>query len=270
MATIDDAVALYQGYNYSGTGLWLDESTNTNDVTLNGTIPFDTDHFTFNGNADNWGSAPDHPSIDFAEDFTVIVRASVVDAAGSANMFVIKGSGSPGFGSGNYWAVYESLSGANIDVSQSPPLLVASTGTTVDDEVFVAAIRYDDTANETEAFFNGTGSGTPAIGNTEAASGTTLHIGAWKQSGDFPLNGAIYGVALFDIALTNQEISDIGDILGVVQVASGPSNPEYGDALLKELQVAGATSKEVVGALNELNATSGVEFDLAYRTYRGI
>ena len=45
---------------------------------------------------------------------------------------------------------------------------------------------------------------------------------------------------------------------------------EYGDTLLKELQDAGATSKEVVGALNELNATVGVEFDLAYRTYRGI
>jgi len=45
---------------------------------------------------------------------------------------------------------------------------------------------------------------------------------------------------------------------------------EYGDAMLKQLQAAGATSKEVVGALNELNGTSGVEFDEAYRTYMGI
>lgn len=42
---------------------------------------------------------------------------------------------------------------------------------------------------------------------------------------------------------------------------------EYGDTLLRALQDAGATSKEVVGALNELNGTTGVEFDLAYRTY---
>ena len=42
---------------------------------------------------------------------------------------------------------------------------------------------------------------------------------------------------------------------------------EYGDALLKELQEAGATSNEFVGALNELNSTTGVEFDLALRTY---
>jgi len=42
---------------------------------------------------------------------------------------------------------------------------------------------------------------------------------------------------------------------------------EYGDAMLKELQTAGATSTEVVGALNELNSTTGVEFDLAFRTY---
>ena len=44
---------------------------------------------------------------------------------------------------------------------------------------------------------------------------------------------------------------------------------EYGDTLLKELQDAGATSKEVVGALNDLNSTVGVGFDLAYRTYTG-
>ena len=45
------------------------------------------------------------------------------------------------------------------------------------------------------------------------------------------------------------------------------TSEEYGDALLKELQVAGATKKEVVAALNELNSTVGVEFDLALRTY---
>ena len=45
------------------------------------------------------------------------------------------------------------------------------------------------------------------------------------------------------------------------------TSTEYGDALLKELQEAGATSKEIVGALNELNSTTGVEFDLALRTY---
>ena len=42
---------------------------------------------------------------------------------------------------------------------------------------------------------------------------------------------------------------------------------EYGDTLLKELQDAGATSKEVVGALNELNSTVGVEFQEALRVY---
>jgi len=39
--------------------------------------------------------------------------------------------------------------------------------------------------------------------------------------------------------------------------------------MLKELQDAGATSKEVVGALNELNSTVGVGFGEAYRTYTG-
>ncbi len=45
------------------------------------------------------------------------------------------------------------------------------------------------------------------------------------------------------------------------------TSEEYGDALLKELQTAGATSKEVVSALNELNGTTGIEFDEALRTY---
>ena len=42
---------------------------------------------------------------------------------------------------------------------------------------------------------------------------------------------------------------------------------EYGDAMLKELQGLGATSKEIVGALNELNSTVGVEYELAKTTY---
>jgi hypothetical protein len=37
--------------------------------------------------------------------------------------------------------------------------------------------------------------------------------------------------------------------------------------MLKELQEAGATKKEVVAALNELNSTSGVEFQEALQTY---
>lgn len=47
----------------------------------------------------------------------------------------------------------------------------------------------------------------------------------------------------------------------------GAGSYEYGDSLLKYLQDQGATSKEIVGALNELNATSGVEFQQAYDTY---
>lgn len=47
----------------------------------------------------------------------------------------------------------------------------------------------------------------------------------------------------------------------------GTGSYEYGDSLLKYLQDQGATSKEIVGALNELNATSGVEFQKAYDTY---
>jgi hypothetical protein len=42
---------------------------------------------------------------------------------------------------------------------------------------------------------------------------------------------------------------------------------EYGDAMLIELQGLGATSTELVGALNELNGTAGVEFSAALSTY---
>ena len=47
----------------------------------------------------------------------------------------------------------------------------------------------------------------------------------------------------------------------------GASGFEYGDVLLAYLQARGATSTELVGALNELNSTTGIEYDLAYRTY---
>ncbi len=54
------------------------------------------------------------------------------------------------------------------------------------------------------------------------------------------------------------------------------TSEEYGDALLAELQTAGATKKEVVAALNELIyaatarsrfSDAPYEFDLALRTY---
>ena len=50
----------------------------------------------------------------------------------------------------------------------------------------------------------------------------------------------------------------------------GASGFEYGDVLLAYLQARGATSTELVGALNELNSTTGIEYDLAYRTYFNI
>ena len=68
-------------------------------------------------------------------------------------------------------------------------------------------------------------------------------------------------------SVASNEVSDTTDALPAL---GGATAVEYGDTMLKALQDAGATSKELVGALNELNATKGVEFDLALRTYRGI
>ena len=57
---------------------------------------------------------------------------------------------------------------------------------------------------------------------------------------------------------------------GTEWLYSGLTVLEYGDTLLAYLQARGATSVELVGALNELNGTTGVEYDLAYRTYFNI
>jgi hypothetical protein len=57
-----------------------------------------------------------------------------------------------------------------------------------------------------------------------------------------------------------------GDILATLK----SFNSQSGSEILANLQAAGATSKEIVGALNELNATSGVEFERAYKTYLGL
>lgn len=58
-----------------------------------------------------------------------------------------------------------------------------------------------------------------------------------------------------------------GEPLATVKNALGVSS---GGELLAVLQAQGATSGEVVGALNELNGTSGVEFEKALRTYLGL
>ena len=147
---------------------------------------------------------------------------------------------------------------------------------------FVATATYAGTTVSVETF-------TDAIGNKTAGSATVSNANSIKYPQNISVGGIgdgspgngtkfeVFAAAIWDRQLSDAEITAVlADPLGAlaqVPVFSGGSGGgglatvEYGDTLLRYLQDQGATSKEIVGALNELNSTTGVEFDLAYRTY---
>lgn len=133
--------------------------------------------------------------------------------------------------------------------------------------------RLIDASPAGEVFVDGAGTGTPsttAVGNL--TTGASFDIGAADTDitpSSF-FEGQIVAVALFREALSDNAVKAIGNAL--VYELADPTGL-HGDALFNWLQVAEAgnfTSLEVVGALNELNGTTGVEYSQARATYLGI
>lgn len=159
-----------------------------------------------------------------------------------------------------------------------------TTDNTTDVNVFMSTMTYAGTTVSVETFLNTildkTTGGVTVTNANAIRFPQNISIGGVGDGS--PSNGTdleVYGAALWNRQLSDAEITlvlaDPDSILSQLPTYGGGGGGgtaptvEYGDTLLRYLQDQGATSKEVVGALNELNATSGVEFDLAYRTYFG-
>lgn len=102
----------------------------------------------------------------------------------------------------------------------------------------------------------------------EASAGLTSY-GPWSAPGLSPNDGS----ANFVLAFAPSGGGGLtfagwkGEPLATLKAAAGTNGHAE---ILAFLQSQGATSGEVVGALNELNGTSGVEFEKALHTYLGV
>ncbi len=214
--------------------------------------------------------------VDLSDDFTALTLVRYMypfswdGIASKANT-----SSSPGWwiensGSTVYAAVRDDLGVRVFDTLAGPSTGYAS----------VIGIRHDSAAKTVEAIVDGAPSGSPT--NTTSLTGSmnntrNLVLGGFDASTQF--KGAMVAFVFWVEKLTDEEITQVeealtatfdgwdGEILATVK---NHLSVTAGGELLAVLQGQGATSKEVVGALNELNGTTGVGFRKALRTYLSV
>lgn len=269
MSVFDRATIWLQASTYGGSGDWVDLSGNGHDATPINSPTHDGTKFTLNGSS-QYFRITDHNDLDFgtSDSFTGIAVAAP-DAANPGGLNYLFGKGFENYacslrpGTTVRSIIYDGTTYIWDDYGSAP----------VSDGVIASfALRRDATANEVEAFVNGAGTGTPTTDTSTAtlANATALTLGA-RVDPLYYFDGGYYGFALFREALSDNDIYTVGRMLelGTVQ------DPRllHGDALftwILENESLTVTDTELVGALNELNGTNGVEYAQARATYLGV
>lgn len=216
---------------------------------------------------DDYFTIADHADLDFdaSTSFTAIAVATrTLD--GADRRILGKRTGTTG------WELYFEYTfdrisgflgdGSTFDAPLSPNNSVA------DNVRVVAATRADRATDQMLAYADGVNSSAADIASTgDASNAQPLYIGRWASGGY--MEGQIVAVALFREALTDTAITIVGRIL------TGEQDPTelHGDALFEYIlanETLTVTDTELVGALNELNGTSGIEYAEARGTYLDI
>lgn len=229
MTVLSTAELLLQAQYYSGSGDWLDRSGNGHDATPQGSPTFAGDRFTLNG-SNQYFTITNHADLNFGatDDFTMVAVVTSDGLAGG-DCCLAKGD----FSSGGFYTLYVNASGVNARDDDGTNFAQDIKSGAVAGVRHAMAMRRDATANELEAFLDGTGSGTPTTDNTgDLTSTAALELGRWILGGtpDNYLQGALYAVGIWRAALTDAEIGQAGSDL----VAPPPSSarvvrsPRYG------------------------------------------
>ena len=158
---------------------------------------------------------------------------------------------------GNIWGnLADGVVGQNVEMTE-PAINTIS----------VAALRRDTTADELGVFLSGVAADAPetdiTTGTANATSG--FSVGA-ASGGSYHFNGKIYAVAFWRRYLTDVEVLYVGERLTAVLPHADLHDGKILEYLTAEFSV---TCREVVGALNEVNGTVGVEYLKARRDFIG-
>jgi len=267
MSILDSADLLLRAYNYSGTGDWLDESGNGYDAVPTGSPTHDGSKFTLNGTSQYFTVADQDELDPGTGDLTVIVVTQIEDSWTGTGRIVSKRAGGV-----SWWDMYIDGNAERSFNSINDMSATFSVNTIADTmtkggvrALSMRVIRAGTMRCGIDgSYYNGTSLATLA---SPTSSSTAMTIGTWGSS---YYKGDIYGVAVWNESLSDAEVEAAAAGLSLDK---GEAATLHGDALFDWLYQnvsSSFTSLELVGALNELNGTEGVEYAEARGTYLGI
>lgn len=215
MGILDSATLLLRATSYAGTATWMDLSGNGLDAqfgdgSTSSTFPVHAgDHFTFDGS--QYFAIADNALLDFglSDSFTVLVDAETSDVTPGSYMpmagkQLTLGAGNAGYllylqTDGNLYAYIADGSAASFDAVGGP----------TNDSRFAGALRRSVPADQVEAFFDGTGSGSPSTDGSTAtlANSQPFTIGTKGAKTTHFFTGKIYNVAVWPSALSGDDLA---------------------------------------------------------------
>lgn len=225
---------------------------------------------------DDYFEIADDAALDFAADeaLTVlaVVRPSTV-AAGQDIAVAKKDNLTTSAG----WALGRTTAASQLIIADGTADDDDTAGTMTANTLYTLAGVRNVTDDDIEAFLSGTGSGTPTTDSTTAtlANALPVRIGATSGTAANFWEGQIVAVALFREALTDQQIRIAGTLLANGGVVDPVEEQLHGEALkawivANDTRWTSTSSPEIVGLLNELNGTNGVEYAQARATYLSV
>lgn len=210
MAAIDDAVGLWRGFNYSGSGDFLDESGNSYDLTLQNSPTFNASEgsFTLNG-SNQYFSRVDTADFDFAagEDFTVAVLATP-DTSASNGVLMAKRAGYTAGEKG--WMLYTlgSTNETRTLIADGTNRNFQNPGTSYTDDVKQLFVGRREAGTTCTANVDTTT--TTVADNTTAtlANATNFALGSISGGGDY-FAGKIFAAAIWRRLLSDAEVAGL-------------------------------------------------------------
>lgn len=253
---------------------FTERSSNAATVTINrsGSGLYVVDRPSFGFHTDDYFEVADHADLDFAADesLTAVMAVRPSTIAAGTEVYVGKKTGVDASAG---WTLHRNT--ANVGWLIADGAAAGGTvtaGSLVARTLAVATGRRDVVADDVSAFFDGT-EGTPASDDTTAtlANAVSLRIGVSSHA--TPANffdGEVMAAALFREALTDDEILEAGEALLLDRTAALGLHGQPLKTWLQNSVDEDVRTMELVGALNYLNDTTGVEMLKARDTFLGL
>lgn len=215
MGILDSATLLLRATSYAGTAAWMDLSGNGlnaqfGDGSTSSTFPvYAGDHFTFDGS--QYFEIGDNALLDFglSDSFTVLIDAETSDVTPASYMPLAGKQLTLGAANTGYLLYLQTDGNVYAYIADGSTATFDNVGGPANDTRFAAALRRSVSADQVEAFFDGSGSGSPATDGSTAtlANSQPFTIGTKGARTTHFFTGKIYNVAVWPSALSGADLA---------------------------------------------------------------